>query len=88
MSRTIPIWACVINRTCYRLRHLRTGSASEGEGTEEEEERSRWEELRTPPWVGESERAQIEKKLGRFVDQLLARYNRPTGESRVYAQDS
>jgi tRNA A64-2'-O-ribosylphosphate transferase len=76
MSRTIPIWACVVNRTCYRLRlRLRTaGTLEENAGVDEqEEEKQRWEQLRTPPWVGESERAQIEKKLERFVEQLLAR---------------
>jgi len=66
MSRTIPLWACVINRTCFRLSH-------DGERSEEDEERSRWTQLRMPYWVGGSERAQIERKLSSFVEQLLLR---------------
>jgi tRNA A64-2'-O-ribosylphosphate transferase len=71
MSRTIPIWACVINRTCYRLRLLRRVDAEGPSAIEDEQQR--WDRLCMPPWVGESERAQIERKLERFVEQLLAR---------------
>lgn len=83
MSRTIPIWACVINRTCYRLRQQKQQQQQDQEEEEEghnkkedegEEEKQRWDQFWAPPWVGDSERAQIEKKLEGFVQRLLARY--------------
>ena len=55
LSKTIPIWCCVINRAVFR-------------GERKEEEMS----LFSPPQaVGESEHAQMEKRIDGFVKQFL-----------------
>lgn len=67
MSRTIPIWACVVNRACFRLQGLEQSAVIS------QEENERWNQMYVPPWVGDSERAQIEKRLEHFVITLLER---------------
>ena len=72
-SRTIPIWACVVNRAVARWRR-QSGVTwppdhQTGVGVEEEvEDVEEWdEELHTPEWVSDTEKAQILERIDDFV---------------------
>ena len=61
LSKTIPIWCCVVNRALAQERGMDGMDGPRGE----------WDtKLRLPPWVPPSEAAQIEAKLGGGVASL------------------
>ncbi|XP_047337736.1 uncharacterized protein C3F10.06c isoform X2 [Impatiens glandulifera] len=64
MSKTIPIWTCVLNRAImnYRKRYEATENIS-----------SNWDcSLHLPLWVSKTEKASIEDRLERWTEQLEA----------------
>lgn len=66
MSKTVPVWACVVNRAVARL-------AAEGGAAAAAAAADAWDtDLHLPPFVPASERAQIEALLPSWVDALLA----------------
>ena len=68
LSKTVPLWAAVLNRVAYRLRV--PGAAAVAEGDQEGE--GGWDsELHTPLWVPAQERAQMEALLEGLVDRAL-----------------
>ena len=61
LSKTVPLWAAVLNRVAARL--CLTAPASAGPD---------WDlELHTPLWVPAQERAQMEEKLENLVERIL-----------------
>ncbi|KAF2074401.1 hypothetical protein CYY_004297 [Polysphondylium violaceum] len=71
-SRTVPIWACTINRVIHKLKQQRKSSGNSGGG--DQEDGVTWDEnLNMPAWVSESEKDQIEKLvLDKFSQSLLS----------------
>ncbi|KAL6052595.1 tRNA A64-2'-O-ribosylphosphate transferase, variant 3 [Balamuthia mandrillaris] len=66
-SRTVPIWACVINRSLeqYRREHAVVDENPKGS--------SSWDTtLHVPHWVSSREKEQIEQHIDGFVQSLLA----------------
>jgi tRNA A64-2'-O-ribosylphosphate transferase len=75
LSKTVPIWCCVINRAVARSRADRGADAP-------------WDTaLRLPPWVPPSEASQIEGRLGGWVDMLLRPALAPVLDRLVMALD-
>ncbi|KAM2193794.1 hypothetical protein ACFX1R_028027 [Malus domestica] len=82
MSKTIPIWTCVLNRAIYR--HLKKDHQSDlfndeelstsGEHSEENGQTNfDWDcSLHLPLWVSETEKASIEDRLDEWTQQLEA----------------
>ena len=72
-SRTVPIWACTVNRAVqrHRQRALLNGKSTQREECKETEEQEEdelfWAELCLPEWVSDSERQQVEQRLPDFV---------------------
>lgn len=67
-SRTIPIWASVVNRAVYRYRAIKSGL----EKPKLEDIPSEWKTLIMPEWIPESEKRQVSPKLEEFCDLLLS----------------
>eukprot|EP00241_Pyramimonas_parkeae_P002516 CAMPEP_0114225294 /NCGR_PEP_ID=MMETSP0058-20121206/584_1 /TAXON_ID=36894 /ORGANISM="Pyramimonas parkeae, CCMP726" /LENGTH=457 /DNA_ID=CAMNT_0001335867 /DNA_START=258 /DNA_END=1631 /DNA_ORIENTATION=+ len=68
MSKTIPIWAAVLNRAVYR--HRRRNQLCTSMSTDSEQH---WDtSVRLPLWVGDSEREEISSRLDQWVDALEA----------------
>ncbi|KDD73443.1 initiator tRNA phosphoribosyl transferase, partial [Helicosporidium sp. ATCC 50920] len=64
MSKTIPIWAAVLNRAARALGLVEGGEEEDGDGTRPEHD------LRLPPWIPASEREQILPKIDAWVTDL------------------
>ncbi|KAL1363503.1 uncharacterized protein C3F10.06c isoform X4 [Arachis hypogaea] len=62
MSRTIPIWTCILNRAIMDFKNQLNDESS-----------SEWDcSLHLPLWVPETEKASIEKRLDEWTQQLKA----------------
>jgi tRNA A64-2'-O-ribosylphosphate transferase len=77
MSKTIPIWAAVLNRAVQRLR-LRSpaqgslAAASGGGGRQAAAAAAAWDtEVHLPPWVSANEANSVRRLLDAWVDSLL-----------------
>lgn len=66
-SRTIPIWASVVNRAVFRYRALKQGQEKPKLDDIPEE----WRRLVMPEWIPDSEKRQVAPKLEEFCDLLL-----------------
>ena len=81
LSKTVPIWCCVLNRTIVRLRERERKQSTEQEGTQvgtshlnsDTLSGDGWDtELHLPPYlISPSERDQIEQRIDGWVDDLL-----------------
>lgn len=73
MSKTIPIWTCVLNRAVSNYRKRLNGAATsdkELDASDTEADRY-WDcSLHLPLWVSETEKALIEEKLDSWVTDL------------------
>lgn len=67
-SRTIPIWASVVNRAVFRYRAVKEGQPKPKLDEIPEE----WRRLVMPEWIPESEKRQVAPKLEEFCDLLLS----------------
>ncbi|EPS67502.1 hypothetical protein M569_07273, partial [Genlisea aurea] len=73
MSKTIPIWTCVINRAIFRYRKsLRASHISENMSSSEfvgtGQDLSDWDcTLHLPLWVSDTEKAKIEKLMEQWI---------------------
>ena len=67
-SRTIPIWASVVNRAVYRYREMKEGRAKPALDAIPDE----WKNLVMPNWIPESEKRQVGPKLEEFCELLLS----------------
>ncbi|KAL6221073.1 hypothetical protein ACLB2K_008825 [Fragaria x ananassa] len=79
MSKTIPIWACVLNRSIHnhreRMRQIALGepSACNEHSVDTRQMPVDWDcSLHLPLWVSGTERASIEKRLEEWTQQLDA----------------
>jgi len=76
LTKTVPIWCCVINRAVAQRRAQRQCAAGDARETQPSSGggggSSCWDcSLRLPPWVSPSEASQIERVLNRAVASLL-----------------
>ena len=72
LSKTVPIWAAVVNRAVAQQRHRRAAEG-EGDGHAAAAGAAAWDAaLHLPPWVPEQEAAQIRARLDGWTAQLLA----------------
>jgi tRNA A64-2'-O-ribosylphosphate transferase len=70
LSKTVPLWAAVLNRVAHRLRV--PGAVAAAAAAEGDEGGGGWDmELHTPLWVPAQERAQMEALLERLVERAL-----------------
>lgn len=64
LTKTVPIWACVLNRAIARHRASAAGSNCHIA--------SQWDTaLHVPEWIPATEKAQIEERLEGWVERLL-----------------
>jgi len=74
MSRTIPIWCCVINRLLHRLpdQHAAITSQLQSASNAGPQAGVEWDTaLHTPSWVSASEHQQIDSRIEGWVQSLL-----------------
>jgi len=76
-SKTVPIWACVLNRLLARYRQQQHAEQEvrqeEQTAAEEGSQEGGWDEaLHLPPWIPPSETAQIEALLPKWVEEASA----------------
>ncbi|KNA20902.1 hypothetical protein SOVF_048150 [Spinacia oleracea] len=76
MSKTIPVWTCVLNRAIQRYRNIHENgfvkqmneNLSHANGKGDEEALIDWDcSLHLPLWVSKTEKASIEKRLDNFT---------------------
>nr|GEV07016.1 initiator tRNA phosphoribosyl transferase [Tanacetum cinerariifolium] len=73
MSKTIPIWTCVLNRAILNYRNKKDGVNKPKEGVDSSAQNAdtTWDSsLHLPLWVPDTEKARIESKLDGWVEQL------------------
>lgn len=72
LTKTIPLWAAVVNRAVARYRRQRPLSQTADARRRGELEVTQWDDtLHLPLWISLNERAQIEARLSDWTDQLL-----------------
>ena len=78
MSKTIPMWAAVMNRAVHRLRAQgqqqpqQPAAGAEPAGSSSSSSSSAWDcDVHLPPWVSEVEAHNIRQRLDGWVDALL-----------------
>ncbi|XP_027176394.1 tRNA A64-2'-O-ribosylphosphate transferase-like isoform X1 [Coffea eugenioides] len=70
MSKTIPIWTCVLNRAIFNYRNRSVGG---GSGSPQDRVSSDWDwSLHLPLWVSETEKLLIEDRLEGWTAELEA----------------
>ncbi|AEC09850.1 initiator tRNA phosphoribosyl transferase family protein [Arabidopsis thaliana] len=75
MSKTIPMWSCVVNRSIFnhwnRLCNIDAGLTSDDDGDNIRKLLDKWDcSLHLPLWVSNTERASIEARLDEWTREL------------------
>lgn len=69
LTKTVPLWAAVVNRAVGRYRRQHQWTTGNTDGTQDPS----WDtSLHLPPWIASNERTQIEARLCGWTDQLLS----------------
>ncbi|KAD6454821.1 hypothetical protein E3N88_09527 [Mikania micrantha] len=70
MSKTIPIWTCVLNRTILNYRNKMNGTSAHNCGTTVQQSPEWDPSLHLPLWVPDTEKIRIDSKLNEWVEVL------------------